>query len=186
MKRHNDQDDPTGIVILRVRDVCERMSVSVSYAYDLIAAGLFPPCVPLGAKSVGLPEHVLDAWLWQCLEMRLVMSTLRDPVELPPWPPLEVVPSPVSGIRMLRLSTVTRRVGPAKSQIYRNIEAGTFPKPVPLGKRVRRWAAHEIEHWMANRLRMLSRLQQSDRDWYLRPPPRRDDDDDRPGPESHL
>lgn len=184
MNPPKDQGDPNGIVILRVDEVCQRMSVSVSYVYGLIAAGLFPPFVSLGPKSVGLPEHVLDSWLWQCLEMRLLMSTLRTPVTLPAWPPLEVVPSPVSGIRMLRLSTVSRRVGLAKSQIYRNIEDGTFPKPAPLGQRVRRWAAHEIERWMADRLRMLSRLRQSDRNWYLRAPPRRDDDDDRRGPES--
>ena len=184
MRRPKDQDDPTGIVILRADEICERVAVSKAYLYGLIGAGQFPPFVPLGAKSVGLPEHVLDAWLWQCLEMRLLMSTLRDPVALPAWPPLEVVPSMVSGIRMLRLPTVSRRVGLRKSQIYRNIEDGTFPKPVPLGPRARRWAAHEIVRWMGDRLRMLSRLRQSDRTWYLRPPQPRDDDDDRPGPES--
>ena len=157
--------------------------MSVSYVYGLIADQLFPQFIPIGPKSCGLPEHVLDAWLWQCLELRLLMSTLRDPVELPSWPPLVVVPSPVCGIRMLRLSTVERRVGLRRSQIYRTVEAGTFPKPVPLGRRVRRWAAHEIDRWMDKRLRMLSRLRRSDRDWYLRPPPR-DDDDDHPGPGS--
>ena len=182
MKRHKQQDDPTGIVTLRVGEICQRMSVSVSYLYSLIADEKFPNFVPLGAKSVGLPEHVLDAWLWQCVQLRLLMSSLRDPVELPAWPPLVVVPSPVCGIRMLRLSTVERRVGLRRSHIYRNIEAGTFPKPVPLGRRVRRWAAHEIVRWMADRLRMLNRLSRSDRDWYLRPPPR--DDDDHPGPGS--
>ena len=159
------------------------MSVSVSYVYGLIADQLFPQFIPIGPKSCGLPEHVLDAWLWQCLELRLLMSTLRDPVELPLWPPLVVVPSPGCGIRMLRLSTVERRVGLRRSQIYRTVEAGTFPKPVPLGRRVRRWAAHEIDRWMDKRLRMLSRLRRSDCDWYLRPPPR-DDDDDHPGPGS--
>ena len=184
MRRPKDQDDPTGIVILSVDEVRRRMAVSVSYVYGLIAAELFPRFVPLGARRVGLPEHVLDAWLWQCLELRSGMSTLNDPVELPPWPPLEIVPSPVSGIRMLRLITVSRRIGLAKSPIYRHIDAELFPKPAPLGRKVRRWAGHEIDRWMRGRIRMLSGLRQSDREWYLRPPPRRDGDDDRPGPES--
>ena len=112
------------------------------------------------------------------------MRTLRDPVVLPAWPPEVIVPSPVRGIRMLRLSAVERRVGLKSSHIYRKIDDGSFPWPAPLGARVRRWAVHETERWTRGRLRMLSRLRQSDGDWYLRPPPRRDDDDDRPGPES--
>ena len=75
---------------------------------------------------------------------------------------------------------------PGRLQIYRNIEGGAFPRPVPLGQRVRRWAAHEIDRWLADRLRMLSRLRQSDRDWYLRPPPRRDDHGDGPTPGAHA
>ena len=180
MNRPRDRDDPDAIVMLSVRDICDRLSVSVSYLYMLIAAGLFPPLVPLGARARGLPEHVVDAWLWQCLALRESMSTLRDPVVLPKWPPEPFVPSPVRAIHMLRLPAVERRVGLAKSHIYRNIEAGKFPRPAPLGCRVRRWATHEVERWIENRLKHV--LQLRDRDWYLRPP--RDDDDDHPGPGS--
>ena len=174
MRRPKEPDDPTGIVLLPIREICERMAVSVSYLYDLIGADLFPPFVRPSPRSCRLPEHVLDAWLWQCLQLRDAMETLRHPVQLPTWPPEVVVPSPVSGIRMLRLGTVVRRAGVAKSAIYRGIEGEEFPKPVPLGPRVRRWAAHEVDAWMHARLNMLGRL----RDWYLRPPPRDDDDDD--------
>lgn len=58
MRRPKEQDDPKGIVILRVGEVCQRMSVSVSYVYGLIAHQLFPQFVPIGPKSCGLPEHV--------------------------------------------------------------------------------------------------------------------------------
>ena len=180
MNRPRDPDDPNAIVMLSVREVCARLSVSVSYLYAMIAAARFPMFMRLGARSRGLPQHVLDAWLWWCLKQRDSMSTLRDPVELPKWPPAVTEASPVRGIHMLRLPVVVRRVGLAKSHIYRNIEAGTFPRPAPLGRRVRRWAAHELRRWMVGRLRMLTGLRRTDRDWYVRPP--RDDDDDHPGP----
>ena len=185
MRFPKEPDDPTGIVLLRVREIRERLAVSVSYLYDLIGADLFPRFVPLGVRSSGLPEHVLDAWLWQCLQLRDAMQTLVDPVKLPAWPPAVVVPSPVHGIRMLRLGTVVRRVGLSPSHIYRLIAAGVFPRPVPLGPRVRRWADHEIRDWTASRLKFLTGLQRKDRDWYLRPPARDDDDDDDdPDPEA--
>ena len=108
--------------------------------------------------------------------LKSMFPTLRDPVELPRWRPGHIQLSPVRGIRMLRLSRVVPRVGLAKSHIYRRIDAATFSRPAPLGPRVRRWAAHEIDRWMRERLGMLGRIR--DRDWYLRPPPDDDDDDD--------
>ena len=177
MKLPKTLDDPTGVVLLRVREVCERMAVSVSYLYTLIAAGVFPPFVRPGPRSCRMPEHVLDAWLWQCIQLRDAMETLSDPVELPMWPPAVVVPSPVRGIRMLRLPTVVRRVGVARSHVYRRIKVGDFPRPVPLGPRVRRWASHEVDDWRRARLELLKSLTRKDRDWYMRPPSEDDDDD---------
>ena len=129
-----------------------------------------------------MPEHVLDAWLWQCIQLRDAMETLRDPVALPTWPPALVEPSPVSSIQMLRLPTVLRRVGIARSHVYRRIEAEDFPRPVPLGQRVRRWASHEVDEWRRARLELLTGLRRKDRDWYMRPPSEDDDDRDDSGP----
>ena len=179
MNKSKSDGDPCGIVILRLRELRERTTLSYSYLYELIELGLFAPLLQLGGRSTGLPEHVLAAWLAQCMALRESMGTLRDAVELPQWRPAVEVIAPVRGIRMLRLREVESRVGFRRSQIYRNIEAGTFPRPVPLGARVRRWAAHEVEQWMRERAKMLTRLREADRDWYLRPPRR--DDDDRPG-----
>ena len=131
---------------------------------------------PAALELVETLDTVVDTYLG----LRSLMFTLRDPVVLLPWPPEVFVPAPVRGIRMLRLSAAARRVGLARSQIYRNIEAGTFPAPTPLGKRVRRWPAHEIDKWMSEHLKRISLLRRDDREWYLRPPSR--GDDDRPPP----
>ena len=69
MRRPKEQDDPKGIVILRVGEVCQRMSVS--YVYGLIAHQLFPQFVPIGPKSCGLPEHVSRRLLRPRLSRRL-------------------------------------------------------------------------------------------------------------------
>ena len=180
MNRPNDPEDPNEDVLLTVSELCARMCISVSYLYRLLASGLFPPLVRVGRRSCRLPEHVLDSWLWQCIEMRSTMHTLRDPVVLPEWPPLVVVPSMVRAIRMVRFPAVLRRVGLKRSPLYRQIAERRFPAPVPLGPRVRRWAVHELDHWMRGRVGMLSQLRQQDRDWYLRRP-EDEDDDDRPG-----
>ena len=112
-------------------ELCARMCISVSYLYRLLASGLFPPLVRVGRRSCRLPEHVLDSWLWQCIEMRSTMHTLRDPVVLPEWPPLVVVPSMVRAIRMVRFPAVLRRVGLKRSPLYRQIAERRFPAPCP-------------------------------------------------------
>ena len=136
--------------VIRIPEVCLRTSLSSSHLYELIAREMFPPFIPLGPRARGLPEHHLDAWLASRLEARAAMSSLRDTVHLLPWTsPMALAYDGPSGIWMLRLRDVERRVGLRKSHLYRAIADGKFPAPVPLSEHVRRWAAHEVDHWLA-------------------------------------
>ncbi|CAN7219035.1 AlpA family phage regulatory protein [Mesorhizobium sp. LjNodule214] len=47
---------------------------------------------------------------------------------------------------------VIDRVPFSKTQIYRKIADGTFPRPVPLGPHRVAWLESEIDAWVAERL----------------------------------
>lgn len=51
-----------------------------------------------------------------------------------------------------RLPQVRARTGLSRSEIYRRIAAGDFPKPVKLGDRASAWAEHEVTAWIASRI----------------------------------
>ncbi|HDR9124368.1 TPA: AlpA family phage regulatory protein [Burkholderia vietnamiensis] len=53
--------------------------------------------------------------------------------------------------RVVRLRLLTERIGLSKSEIYRQIQAGTFPRPIPLGVRAVGWLERDIEAWLAAR-----------------------------------
>lgn len=53
---------------------------------------------------------------------------------------------------LLRLPQVKDCTGLSRSDIYRRISAGTFPKPVKLGERASAWPAHEVMAWVASRI----------------------------------
>lgn len=50
---------------------------------------------------------------------------------------------------LIRLPTVKGRTGLSRSEIYRRIAAGTFPRPVKLGERASAWVESEIDAWAA-------------------------------------
>lgn len=54
--------------------------------------------------------------------------------------------------RLLRLSIVMDRTGLGRSSIYQKMTEGSFPKPVPVGPRGRRWASEEIDDWISARI----------------------------------
>jgi len=63
-------------------------------------------------------------------------------------------------VRMLRLPEVVRRTALSRSQIYRLIELGTFPRQVPLGERAAGWVEDEVDGWLRERIeRSRKRLQ---------------------------
>lgn len=51
--------------ILKLKVVQEKTGLGRSAVYRLIAAGLFPRAVPLGARAVGWLESEIDGWILQ-------------------------------------------------------------------------------------------------------------------------
>lgn len=47
-----------------------------------------------------------------------------------------------------RLPTVEAQTGLSKSEIYRRIKEGTFPKPLKLGARAVAWPAAQVDAWV--------------------------------------
>jgi len=59
-----------------------------------------------------------------------------------------------NSVRMLRLPEVVNRTALSRSQIYRLIELGTFPKQVALGERAAAWVEEEVDGWLRARIEM--------------------------------
>ena len=165
-------------IMLRMDEVRQRAALSRSYLYALIARGVFPPFVPLGARARGLPEDDLDLWLAQCLELRSQMSLLWVSITLPVWGP-STVEIPCRGITMLRLADVLERVGVGRSHLYRLMNRRLFPWPAPFGERAHRWAKHEVEAWLRARRSERTQALKDRLGWVLSRPGSRPDD--RPG-----
>jgi len=55
-------------------------------------------------------------------------------------------------IRMIRLPEVVRRTALSRSQIYRLIELGTFPRQIPLSERAAGWIEEEVNGWLRERI----------------------------------
>ncbi len=55
--------------------------------------------------------------------------------------------------RFISMSEVLDRICLSKTHLYRKINAGQFPRPVPLGPQKVAFLESEIETWMSNRLR---------------------------------
>ena len=53
--------------------------------------------------------------------------------------------------RILRLPKVLEMTGLSRTSVWRQIKAGTFPKPVKLGPRAVGWRASDIDGWARNR-----------------------------------
>lgn len=53
---------------------------------------------------------------------------------------------------LIRLNEVQGRTGLSRSEIYRRIREGDFPKPVKLGKKASAWVLAEVEGWIAARI----------------------------------
>lgn len=55
-------------------------------------------------------------------------------------------------MRMLRLPDVIRKTALSRSQIYRLIGMGNFPKQVSLSERAAGWIEEEIDAWLNSRI----------------------------------
>ena len=59
-------------------------------------------------------------------------------------------------MKFLRLPEVKTTVGMSRSQIYRLIQLGQFPKPVKIGPRVSVWPDTVVKEWQEAKLTSLS------------------------------
>ena len=55
--------------------------------------------------------------------------------------------------RFISFAEVLDRTGFSRTHLYRKINEGSFPKPVPLGPQKVAFLESEIEEWIASRLR---------------------------------
>jgi len=56
-------------------------------------------------------------------------------------------------IRAINIKMVQKKVPYCRSQIYAEIEAGRFPRPIKLGRRSIAWLESEIDAWILSRPR---------------------------------
>lgn len=54
--------------------------------------------------------------------------------------------------RLIRLPEVLTTVGLSKSEVYRLVAVGQFPRPIPLGTRASAWDEGEIQDWVRARI----------------------------------
>jgi len=55
-------------------------------------------------------------------------------------------------LALLTRYEVERRTTLCRTAIYRGMEAGTFPRSVPIGARGVAWVEHEVSAWIAGRI----------------------------------
>ena len=55
-------------------------------------------------------------------------------------------------MRILRLKDVMTKTGLARSTVYKNINAGTFPRPIGLGGRSVGWIESDVDEWINQRI----------------------------------
>ena len=144
--------------ILRVNEILDRTSLSRSCLYMQIKYRLFPENIPLSDRARGQFEHVVDAWIWSRMTLRSEMSRLRDPLTFAEWRPEMALGEYPARLRLLKLSAVEEMVGLRSSQIYRLIERGLFPAPVPLTPNARRWPVHEVDEWLKGRVALSLKI----------------------------
>lgn len=81
--------------------------------------------------------------------MNAVVTFINRPTPAPATSTAPLPPAPAD--RILRLRTVTDRVGLSRATIYRRMLCGEFPASVPLGGRLVGWRESAINAWVAAR-----------------------------------
>ena len=54
---------------------------------------------------------------------------------------------------LIKLPAVKKRTSLSTSEIYRHLEAGTFPQQIRLGTKAVAWLEHEIDAWIEQRVK---------------------------------
>lgn len=66
--------------------------------------------------------------------------------------PTPLLLQPQARSQLVRMPTVVTQTGLSKSEIYRRIGEGTFPRPAKLGYRTAVWSADEVARWVDARI----------------------------------
>ena len=136
---------PRHLCVLRPQEVRLRVTLSVAQMHRLQREHRFPPYQHYSGGFYGLCEHVLDAWIAARIAARADMGPLGSRPALPVWTyRVEEVPAQC-GIRLMCRRDVLAVIERSSTQLYRLMERGVLPRPVPLGPRASRWVAHELE-----------------------------------------
>ena len=53
--------------------------------------------------------------------------------------------------KFLKFPAVMELTGRSRASVYRDVAAGTFPKPLKIGKRAIAWHETDIRDWMSSR-----------------------------------
>ncbi len=56
-------------------------------------------------------------------------------------------------VRLIPTAVVLDRISMSKTQMYRQINAGNFPKPVPVGRQRIAFVESEVNAWIEKRIR---------------------------------
>lgn len=56
-------------------------------------------------------------------------------------------------IELQRPKVVAKRIGFAKTSLYRLIAEGKFPQPIQLGPRAVAWPSDQVDEWIAARIK---------------------------------
>ena len=62
------------------------------------------------------------------------------------------------GIRFLRIGDLQEKVGLSRSQIYKLMADGDFPKQKKVGERISVWQESEVEEWMVSKINIEEEL----------------------------
>ena len=65
----------------------------------------------------------------------------------------------MTATRLVRLPEVKERTGLSKTEIYRRMDEGDFPKAIPLGPRAVAWSSDEIDSWIARLIEQAAAAQ---------------------------
>lgn len=60
--------------------------------------------------------------------------------------------------KIIRLPEVKARTGLCRTAIYTAIQAGTFPKQIPIGSRAVGWDDSEVDTWIDEKLQAAKKL----------------------------
>lgn len=60
--------------------------------------------------------------------------------------------------RLIRLPEVLSTTGLSRSEIYRLISLGRFPKAIPLGERANAWDSDAVQAWIRERIAAQEKL----------------------------